>query len=216
MKKLALMGLLLLVALFVSATVHAGPGVVPGIYCTEGYPAVCDDTFITKFFKEKFFGGGPGKEGNVLMAIGKGFVLQNVVLQGEPTSCGEVGTDCGLASTDPCYATDWQYKTTYEGGTLTLNSKGPWLDKGMLKAKGFDATNYSRIDAEDGTLHFCLVINDGEFRNAPGYTFNAVAKFDEDPDLGNYQFKQDEEGKPVFQRGYHFDALIEILENPAQ
>lgn len=206
MKRLALIGLVLILAFLISTTVHAGPVVNPGVYCTnEG----CDDTFTTKFFKEKFFGGGPGMSGNVLMAIGKGFVLQNVVLQEAEPCTG----DCGLTAEDLCYATDWEFMTTYKGGTLTLNSKGPWLEKGMLKAKGFDATNYSRVD-DEGNLHFCLVIKDGTFRNAPGYTFNAVAKFDATPD--NYQLKEDDEGKPVFQRGYHFDALIEILENPAQ
>ena len=205
MRRLALLVLILLVALLVSATVHAGPVAIPGIYCTDP-DGGCDDTFTTKFFKEKFFGGGPGEPGNVLMAKGQGFMLQNVVLRDEPAPCTG---DCGLPTDDPCYAADWTYKTVYEGGMLTLNSKGPWLDKGMLKAKNFTATNYSRHDPEGNLLGFCMVIT-GEFRNGP-YSFNAWALFDVTED--NYQLKQDEEGKPVFQRGYHFDALIEILDN---
>lgn len=209
MKRLALIGLVLLVAFLISTTVHAGPkGKILGTFCTDvGLDIACDpDSFTTKFFKEKFFGGGPGQPGNVLMAKGQGFMLQNVVLQ-EATLCSEVGTDCGLVSTDPCYATDWTYKTVYEGGMLTLNSKGPWLDKGMLKAKGLiTATNYSRNDTEGNLLGFCMVIT-GEFKNGLN-SFNAVALFEVTSD--NYQFKQDEEGKPVFQRGNDFDAVITI------
>ena len=212
MKRLAPMGLILLVALFVSTAVHAGPAVNEGkLFCTDpDLDSACDsELFTTKFWKEKFFGGGPGQPGNVLMAKGKGFMLQNMVLQ-EVAPCDS--GDCGLPAEDPCYATDWEYKTTYEGGMLTLNSKGPWLDKGMLKAKGLTATNYSRGRGEDGNLQFCLVIAAGEFRNAQDFTFNAVARFDATSDPGNYQFKVDDEGNPVFQRGYSFDALIEIVE----
>jgi hypothetical protein len=206
------------VAFLISTTVHARRVINTGTFCTAvGLDIACDpdEFFTTKFFKEKFFGGGPGEPGNVLMAKGQGFMLQNVALQPEGAEfCDDVGEHCGLIEGDRCYEPDpalaWQYVTVYKGGMLTLNSKGPWLDKGMLKAKDFDATNYSRVD-EEGNLHFCLVIEDGTFRNAPGYTFNAMARFDGTPD--NYQFKVDDEGKPVFQRGYHFDALIQILDN---
>jgi len=37
--------------------------------------------FTTKFRKEKFIGGGPGQQANVLMAIGQGFFFQNTVLE---------------------------------------------------------------------------------------------------------------------------------------
>ncbi len=60
MKKLALIGLILLVALFVSATVHAKRVVNEGIlFCTDVIiDSACDpdNLFDTKFFKEKFFG----------------------------------------------------------------------------------------------------------------------------------------------------------------
>ena len=36
--------------------------------------------FTTKFRKEKFIGGGPGQQANVLMAVGQGFFFQNAVL----------------------------------------------------------------------------------------------------------------------------------------
>jgi len=43
--------------------------------------------FTTKFRKEKFIGGGPGQQANVLMAVGQGFFFQNTVLESvAPTS----------------------------------------------------------------------------------------------------------------------------------
>ena len=43
--------------------------------------------FTTKFRKEKFLGGGPGQQANVLMAVGQGFFFQNAVLESvAPTS----------------------------------------------------------------------------------------------------------------------------------
>ena len=43
--------------------------------------------FTTKFRKEKFIGGGPGQQANVLMAVGQGFFFQNAVLESAaPTS----------------------------------------------------------------------------------------------------------------------------------
>jgi hypothetical protein len=43
--------------------------------------------FTTKFRKEKFIGGGPGQQANVLMAVGQGFFFQNAVLESvTPTS----------------------------------------------------------------------------------------------------------------------------------
>lgn len=37
--------------------------------------------FTTKFRKEKFIGGGPGQQTNVLIAVGQGFFFQNTVLE---------------------------------------------------------------------------------------------------------------------------------------
>jgi len=43
--------------------------------------------FTTKFRKEKFIGGGPGQQANVLMAVGQGFFFQNTALESvAPTS----------------------------------------------------------------------------------------------------------------------------------
>ena len=204
MKRKTFVGLTFLVVLLLSVSAQGGPVVDPGIYCTNGDD--CDDHFATKFWKEKFIGGGPGQPGNVLMALGQGFILQNVVLD-DVEQC-ETG-DCGLPSDDPCYSDQWEYKTTYKGGFLRLNRQGPWLKKGKLKATDLEATNYSYLDP-DGNLHFCLVMS-GSFKNAPAYSFNVVAKFDGASD--NYEVKYDEEeDAPVFQRGFDFDAVIEILD----
>ena len=215
MKKIALVSLVFLVALLLSISAQAKPvfdRVNEGIYCTDE-TLVCDGYFSTKFWKEKFFGGGPGQPGNVLMAIGQGFTLQNVVLQGVE-SCAQV--DCSTDTIGPCSLDPegepiiYDYKTTYTGGFLRLN-KGPlklWVNKGKLKDTDLVATNYSAHNPVDGSLeHFCLVIS-GEFNNAENTPYNVIATFDVGED--NYQFKYDDEGNPVFQRGYDFDAIITI------
>jgi hypothetical protein len=203
MKRLGLIGFSLMVALFLFASAHAGPVVVPGSYSTD------DGDFTTTFWKEKFFGGGPGQPGNVLMAVGQGFILQNVVLQSVEECAGEADQWCGLATGDPCYSNQWDYKTTYEGGFLRLNSKGPWLKKGKLKdATDLQATNYSYVD-QDNNLHFCLTINDA-FDRVQNVSYDIVATFDGTPD--NYQMKYDEDG-PVFQKGYYFNAVITISDD---
>ena len=216
MKKIALVSLVFLVALLLSISAQAKPvfdRVNEGIYCTENIDdGSCNGNFATKFWKEKFFGGGPGAPGNVLMAIGQGFTLQNVVLQ-EVVPCIDCTT---FVEGHPCYSDPegqpitYQYKTTYEGGFLRLN-KGPrklWVNKGKLKDTDLVATNYSAHNPVDGSLeHFCLVIS-GEFNNAENTPYNVIATFDVGED--NYQFKYDDEGNPVFQRGYDFDAIITI------
>jgi hypothetical protein len=218
MKKMALVSLAFLVALLLSYSAEAKPvvdRVNEGTYCTDGIVGECDGYFATKFWKEKFFGGGPGAQGNVLMAIGQGFTLQNVVLQGVEPCTAE---SCAFTDpTDPCFSDSegnpitYNYKTTYTGGFLRLN-KGPlklWVNKGKLKDTDLVATNYSAHNPVDGSLeHFCLVIN-GVFDNVPDYTpYSVIATFDAGED--NYQFKFDEEGNPVFHRGYDFDAIITI------
>ena len=223
MKKMALISLAFLVALLLGYSAEAKPvvdRVNPGIYCTEGldddtvgpddgYP--CIGNFVTKFWKEKFFGGSPGQPGNVLMAIGQGFTLQNVVLE---TVEGCASGDCGLPLDHPCLlnGATYNYKTTYTGGFLRLN-KGPrklWVNKGKLKATDLTVTNYSTNDTE-GLLHFCLVM-EGPFTNAPEYSYDIIATFDVEDD--NYQIKYDDEGNQVFHRGYDFDAMIEIFPTP--
>jgi len=183
MKRTALLSFVILVVLGFSVSVQAGPVVNPGTYNSA------EGDFTTKFWKEKFIGGGPGQPGNVLMAIGQGFVFQNGVLE----SVEVYGTD------------DWDYKTTYTGGMLTLNSKGPWLKKGMLKATNLTAYNYSTVDGE-GNLHFQLLMT-GSFDNAP-YSFDIVVTFDGTP--GTYQIKYDPYGNFEFQMGVNYNVKIEI------
>jgi hypothetical protein len=213
MRKIALVSLAFLVAMLLSFSAEAKPvfdRVNEGIYCTDE-TLICDGYFTTKFWKEKFFGGGPGQPGNVLMAIGQGFTLQNVVLE---TVEGCASGDCGLPTDHPCLlnGATYNYKTIYTGGFLRLN-KGPrklWVNKGKLKATDLIVTNYSTNDAE-GLLHFCLVM-EGPFTNAPEYSYDIIATFDVEDD--NYQIKFDDEGNPVFHRGYDFDAIIEIFPTP--
>jgi hypothetical protein len=143
--------------------------------------------FTTRFWKEKFFGGGPGQPGNVLMAVGQGFVFQHAELQ----SAG--------ASLDP----EFQYETVYEGGQLILNSKGPWLAKGKpYKAKGLRAVNYSTFDGDTGFLKFKLVV-DGEFKD--GNCFQVIATY-----AGYPRVQIDESGQYVFQGDTMFEADITI------
>jgi hypothetical protein len=151
--------------------------------------------FTTKFWKEKFFGGGPGQPENVLMAIGQGLVFQNAVLTAvdgpsPPAACG------GVVS----------YTTRYEGGMLTLNSSGPWLKKGNLKAKNITAINISCHDADGNLLGFLLEMG-GPFQKSP-YSFDIQASFVVKDD--NYEVKTDPIDGMVFQVGYDFDATITI------
>jgi hypothetical protein len=197
MKRMVLMSVVLVLGLFLAATAQAGRADDPtGSWSTP-------DQFTTKFWKEKFFGGGPGEPGNVLMAIGKGFVFQNAVLQ-EP---GPVPAD---AVPDWC-ANDLggvvAYVTTYEGGRLTLNPSGPWRQN--FKAKGVKAINTSCHDEYGKFLGFRLEM-DGQFQKVKKstYSFDIQASFDVKP--GNYAVKTDPDDGMVYQIGYKFDATITI------
>lgn len=200
MKRLMLISVIIMLGLVVTA--QAGPVVNSGIiFCTEEHYGIasCNEQvfFTTKFWKEKFFGGGPGQTGNVLMAIGQGFVLQNLVLK------EAVGPD------EPwCEGGAFAYVTTYEGGMLTLNSSGPWLKKGSLKSTNVTATNYSCHDGAGNLLEFWLDM-EGEFEKSD-YSFVGGAHFIVSPD--NYAVKVDADGA-VFQVGYDFDAGIRIDED---
>ena len=209
MKRMTLISVVIMLGLFLGPTAQAGPVVNPGTYCTNKSLAPdwcneetcsCDeDLFFTKFWKEKFWGGGPGKPGNVLMAIGQGFVFQNAVLKEvvDPQIrpwCTDLG---GVV----------RYRTIYEGGMLTLNSSGPWLEKGNLTAKNVTANNYSCHDAYGNLLGFRLTMVP-EFEKTE-YSFFIFAAFDVGPD--NYEVKIDSD-RVVFQRGYGFDAIIDIYE----
>jgi len=193
MKRMMLISVVIMLGLFLGLTAQAKPVVNPaGSWSTP-------DDFTTKFWKEKFFGGGPGQPGNVLMAIGQGFVFQNAVLEevilnpeGIPDWCSTLG---GVAS----------YQTTYEGGMLTLNPSGPWRKN--LKAKNVNATNISCHDGSGNLLGFELKMTmQGPFKKSP-YHFDITASFTAGPD--NYELKTDDDGV-VFQVGYDFDATITI------
>jgi hypothetical protein len=147
----------------------------------------------TKFWMEKFQGGGPGQEGNVLMATGKGFMFQHAILE--------------EATLNP----DNSYTTTYIGGELTLNPSGPWASKvkgkkpfRTLKASDITATNHSTYDPVTGKLIFELTFG-GKFDNA-NLSYCAKATYDGFP-----QIKLDDEGKPVFQRGFSPEFKVEIV-----
>ena len=201
MKRLMLIGVAIMLGLFLGSRAQAGPVVNPGTYCTdEDVWENCNpEFFFTKFWKEEFFGGGPGQPGNSLMAIGQGFVFQNAVLQ-EVVSC----TPCIYGE---CAIFSFRCETTYEGGMLTLNSGGPWLGKGSLKATNITAFNLSYHDADGNLLEFVLTMM-GQF-NKSGYGFLIVAGFVATPD--NYEVKVDSDGV-VFQVGNDFDAVIWIRE----
>ena len=192
MKRMILISVVIMLGLSLGLMAQAKPVVNPsGSWSTP-------DDFATKFWKEKFFGGGPGQPGNVLMAIGQGFVFQNAVLQ-------EV-----VPYDIPGWCTDLEgvvsYQTTYEGGMLTLNSSGPWLKKGSLKAKNVTATNISCHDGSGNLLGFELTM-EGPF-NKSAYFFDITASFTVTPD--NYEVKTDSRNGVVFQEGYDFESTITI------
>ena len=158
-----------------------------------GTYSTCDPPdFNTKFWKEMFKGGGPGQPGNILKAIGDGFVFKHA----------KINEDGAIPVGDT-------YVTTYVGGKLTLNSSGPWLNKGQLRAREIEAVNISTWD-EFG-LHFELRF-EGMFENT-GVYFKVLAWYDGQPEMkgwGNTSYE--------FQRGSDFHAKIiisatEITEN---
>ncbi len=189
MKKGALIGLVFLVGLLFSfSAAQAGPVVKPGLYDTQ------TRDFSTKFWKEKFIGGGPGQQGNIFMAVGQGFVFQHGTLE----SVGPVPV------TDPNYAS-YEYMTTYTGGVLILNSQGPWLEKGKLIAKDITATNYSKVEGENLKFHFTMK---GSFEDTP-YSFTADVTYEGTPDT--YWVKYDEDGNPTFHGGTNYNVVINIF-----
>lgn len=165
--------------------------VIPGTYSTE------NGDFYTKFWKELFKGGFPGQPGNVLMALGEGYIFNQAKL------VNVEGSDLE----------GYTYKSTYTGGMMTLNPSGPWCDSGTLKAKNIKAVNYSSQNPVlTGILQFYLKF-EGDFDNAPGYHFVVEAWYEGQPEV-----KYDEQtGQPCFQRGMDYEVTITITgaaENP--
>ncbi len=175
MRKLIALGATLAIVLF------AAGSAVAETWSTE------DGDFAVKFWKEMFKGGGPGQPGNTLMALGQGFnfrqaTLESVVYDG----------------------TVDRYITTYVGGKLVLNSQGPWLNFGKLKATDITATNSSHMDHSTGVLDFVLTFS-GTFKNHPGVSFEVEARYTGVPEV-----KYDMDGDYEFQRGYDYSVDITI------
>jgi hypothetical protein len=150
-----------------------------------GTYSTCDPPdFNTKFWKEMFKGGGPGQPGNILKAIGDGFVFKHAKID---ENGAQVDGD--------------SYVTTYVGGKLTLRSSGPWLNKGQLKARDITAVNVSTWD--DYGLHFELRFG-GMFENT-GIYFKVLAWYDGRPEMKGWGDTSYE-----FQRGTDFHTKIVI------
>jgi hypothetical protein len=180
------LALLMIFAVGLSAKVR----VVPGVYSTE------NGDFYTKFWKEAFKGGGPGQPGNVLMALGEGYIFNQAKLVTVEAGGFTVGTD----------PFTYAYKSTYTRGMMTLNPSGPWCDAGTLKAKNVTAINYSSQDPPlTGVLKFHLLI-EGNFTNAPGYHFIIDAMYEAQPEVKYGETT----GLPVFQRGMDYEVTITI------
>ena len=184
-------GLLLLIMVCVASSATAkkkatGPAVNPGTYTTG------NEDFHTRFWKETFKGGNPGAPGNVLMAVGQGFIFKQAVLD-EVLPAESGSGNC---------TRDWE--TTYEGGVLALNSSGPWLTKGKLTATHLTVTNCSYSVDEDGLLDFEITFS-GRFENAEFY-FDLIASYSDRPIIKHFA------GSPVFQKGSYLDMEITISE----
>jgi len=175
--------------LILSLSVTAKKRENKGIDVVYGEYSTCEADFLTKFWKEMFKGRGPGQTGNTLMALGDGFIFRKAKIDEN----GAVGPDA-LGG----------FTTTYIGGELILNSSGPWLNRGKLKATNIEATNYSIFDPNTGYLQFKIEFC-GEFDNAPGTYFKVVAWYNGQPEM-----KGDRNGYPVFQRGFDFETRILI------
>ncbi len=184
-------GLMLLTMVLVASPATAkkkatGPEVNPGTYTTG------NEDFNSTFWKEKFKGGTPGAPGNVLMAVGQGFLIKQAVL--DDILPAESGSgNC---------TRDWE--TTYEGGVLVLTSSGPWLNKGKLTATNLTVTNCSYSVGEDGLLDFEIIFS-GKFDNAELF-FDVIANYSDVPAIKYCA------GGPVFQKGSYLDIAITISE----
>jgi hypothetical protein len=150
------------------------------------------DTATAKFWKEKFVGGRPGAVGNVLMAVGDGFVFQNAILANVQGPWRANDLDC--------LGCKIKYITTYSNGQLTINPNGPCGKfKGIIPA----ATNISLHDQDGNLMKFVLSIPE------KGVTATWI-------NYGNnYKMHTDEYGAYVYQMGSEFDSIILTCEPPA-
>jgi hypothetical protein len=152
--------------------------------------------FKTKFWMEKYFGGGDGKAGNVLMAVGEGFDFQNAVLE-------SVSGPFLFTGTGPCGGTNLGvYHTNYTGGRLTLNPSGPWRDN--IIVRDIPALNISGLD--NGKRFFILSFLG---TSESGVDVDVTATWCETDN--NYERQVTKNGKPVFQKGSDLNADITII-----
>jgi hypothetical protein len=183
MKKVGLVSLVFMLGLLFSVSSHAGPIVNPGTYSTA------NGDFTAKLWKEIFFGCSASEPFSVLKVLGEGFALKRAVLE----------------SNDPINDPEWQWMSTYQCGTLILNSKGPWLKRGRLVAKHLTVHKYSTVD-ENNNLKF-RIISSGLFENT-SYRFTLEITFEGTPET--YEARYDEDDFPEFQMGSHMDIVIRI------
>ena len=182
MQKLTLTGFVCLLLLLFGVSANA-----QDTYTSPG-------DFATKFWKEKYLGGGDGKPGNVLMAVGEGFVFQNAVLE---------SVEGPVTVTSPCGGDFPGYRTTYAGGRLTLNPSGPWAEN--ITVRDIAATNLSGVNAT-GERFFTLSFS-GESKD--GNLVDVTVTWCEDEDNYKRQVTK-KNNKPVYQQGTGFEAEITI------
>jgi hypothetical protein len=142
----------------------------------------------TKMWTEMFKGGSAGAPGNVLTAIGKGFIFRKAVLDVVIPLGGDT------------------YQTTYIGGELVINSTRDDTDifvNNKLKDTDITATNISTYDSTTGQLDFSLTFS-GDFDNAP-YHYEVEVNYSGIPEM-----VLDGKGNVVFQRGSEFSYAIVI------
>jgi hypothetical protein len=181
--------------LIMSGQAIAGPKAQP---CNPNPCAIAgtyysvDDDFKNTMWMEDSISGFHGAIDNGLSAVGNAYILKDAVLtEVVPDGLSPDGTP--------------QYKTTYELGELRLNSKGPWLDCGLLVATDPTITNTSYRDSE-GNLIFDLII-EGTFDNCE-CDFLVEVHFDANE--MRYQEVVDEQGNLVHHKGRDYTATINI------
>ena len=135
-----------------------------------------------------FKGGFPGQPGNVLQALGEGYIFNKARL------VGVAGSD------NPSYAS----KSTYEGGEMTLNPSGPWCDAGTLKARGITVVDYSSQSPVLTGVLTLLPESRGGLRERAGLRLRPRSLV-HGPARGQVRR---ESGRPIFQRGTDYEARI--------
>ena len=193
MKKILILLMLVMLTVLVSiamADQTAKPKVLYGEYVSPG-------DFTVNFWMEKFEGGGPGQEGNVLFAAGQGFIFKDATL-------AEVS--CTYPPSGEIVCT-----TTYIGGELLLNSDGPWIEEekenhkqGGLRATDVTAINESILHPSTGELSFTLTFS-GSFDNNDAACYSVTAEYEGNPTL------IPDASNPILQKADHFtEVTIDI------